>query len=314
MPSVFILTGVGCFYAWTSFREKRYQDILMLAGIATVWLAQFALYYITILKAQINSSYLQNYHQNYFLYALPANYNEWKHNWKRLEDILGNVGGWTAVAVISNFLFFLIGSISLLLKRTSLFMLFALPICLVIIAAVLRQFSLIDRVILFMFPLWLLIIGRGFEVLWNSRRVVKVILTLVGVYNAYTYFDLRLVLHPYEFHEITKGLAWIRAHNGRGDQLYVHDANVPTYIYYTELHPKRAEWTPLFGAHRLRWDDNYTSVTQNIKDTAYFLYTGGFSDQERERRTRETEQNMKQVAYYESGICFVFVYVPKTGK
>jgi len=109
-------------------------------------------------------------------------------------------------------------------------------------------------------------------------------------------------------------MSWIRAKGGRGDQLYVHDANVPTYIYYTELHPQKARWAMLLGACRLKWDDDYTQVTKNIKDTAYFLYTGGFPDGERERRTKQIETNMRQVGYFEKYICFVYEYVPKTAQ
>ena len=67
----------------------------------------------------------------------------------------------------------------------------------------------------------------------------------------------------------------------------------------------------MLGAHRMHWDSNYTEVTQNLRDTAYFLYTGGFPQAERDNRTKQIEVNMRQVAYFEKAICFVFVYVPK---
>lgn len=314
MPSVFILTGVGCYYAVIALREKRYRDILPLGIIGATWIIQFAVYYITLLKEQINSKYLQNYHQDYFLFATPENKGEWLHNWQRIEDILGNVGGWSGVAVVTNLIFLLIGAVYILWKRSAEAMLIALPVGLVLIAAALNQFSLIDRVVLFMLPLWLVLIGIGFETLWKTRLPVKALLIVVGGYNAWAYTALHLVRHPYEFHEITKGLDWMHARGAHGSQLYVHDANTPTYIYYTELHPQKARYASLLGARRLIWSDDYAEVTKGVKDTAYFLYTGGFPDSEKEKRTKQIEQNMRQVGYYEYAICFVYVYVPKAAQ
>jgi hypothetical protein len=311
MPSVFILAGVGCYYAWSSFRQKQHRNFMHLAIIAVVWLLQFGLYYLTILKAQINSSYLQNYHRGYFLYATPANNAEWLHNWERIEDIMGNVGGWTGIAVASNLIFLVIGLVYLLWKRSANFMLVALPILLVLLAAALDQFSLIDRVILFMLPLWLLVIGIGFEVLWKLRLPIKILLVLVGGYNAWAYMATHLLRNPYEFHEITKGMDWIMSKGAIGQNLYVHDANVPTYIYYTELHPNKAKYSQLLGAHRMTYESDYTEITRPLKDTTYFIYTGGFDEYERNRRIGQIEQSMKQVVYYEYAICYVFGYVPK---
>lgn len=311
MPSVFILAGVGCYYGWTALREKRWQDFLPVCIIALVWIAQFALYYFTILKSQIGSSYLQNYHQEYFLFATPANRAEWLHNWARIEDIVGNVGGWSGVAVATNLLFLVVGLIHLLWKRTAQFMLIALPIGWVLIAAALNQFSLIDRVVLFMLPLWLLIVGVGFQVLWNLKLPVRALLVIVGGFNAWSYFDLQLIQHPFEDHQITDGMAWVKDHGARGAQLYVHHASVPTYRYYTELHPAKAQWATLTNAHLLKWDDNYADITRNIRDTAYFLYTGGFAGVERDMRLTQLAQHMQQIGYFEHAICYVYEYAPK---
>jgi hypothetical protein len=312
MPSVFILAGIGGYYGISVLKAKRYVVLIPLAIAAGVWLLQFALYYFTILKSQIGSSYLQNYHLEYFLFATPTKKDEWLHNWMRIEDILGNVGGWSGVAVVSNLLFFLVGAVYLFRKRLPQFMLIALPIVLVLIAAALKQFSLIDRVILFSFPLWGLVIGVGLEWIWNLKLPVRALLIIVGGYNAQAYAATHLLRHSFELHEITKGMDWIIARGGRGEQLYVHDASVPTYIYYTELHPQRAKWSSLLGARRLKWETDYAEITRGQRDTTYFLYTGGFPGSEKDKRTKQIEQNMQQVAYFEYAICYVYVYVPKS--
>ncbi len=243
MPSVFILAGIGCFYAASALRERRYRLLAMLAMIAVVWLSQFGLYYHAILKAQINSQYLQGYHHNYFLIGIPRSLADWQHNWERVEDLLGNIGGWSAVAIVSNLLFLLLGIVQLVKQRSVGIWLMLVPVAFVLLAAALRQFSLIDRVVLFMLPLWLLIIGIGFQWLASyGWRPLQALLVLVGGFNAIAM--PHNVLHPYEFHEITKGMMWLQARGARGKQLYLHDASVPAYIYYTELHPEKLRWQP----------------------------------------------------------------------
>jgi hypothetical protein len=139
-------------------------------------------------------------------------------------------------------------------------------------------------------------------------------LLAIGIFIVHGYNDFVLFHERMTFHEITEGLDWIETQGGKGAQLFVHDANVPTYIYYTELHPEKAKYNSLLGARLLKWDSDYTQVTKAYKDTAYFIYTGGFPDWERQRRTSEIERNMKQIKYFEKTICYVYVYVPKTAQ
>jgi hypothetical protein len=180
-----------------------------------------------------------------------------------------------------------------------------------------------------MMPLWMLLIGVGFDAFWkplpirlelvrsalgaDSRRVLRFrgLLVLLAAFIVWSYNGFWLFREKLGFHEITEGMAWIQGRGGRGSQLYVHDANVPTYIYYTELHPDRRQWAPLLGAHRLKWDEDYVQLSAGIKDTAYFIYTGGFPQPERERRVQQLETSLRQIDYFEKYICYVFEYVPK---
>ncbi|MEO6833803.1 MAG: hypothetical protein ABI378_14250 [Chitinophagaceae bacterium] len=313
MPSVFLLVGVAAYYAWPLLKERNFKGLLPLILIGLCWLVQFAFYYETILKPQINSPYLQNYHHDYFLYALPKNGIEWLHNWDRIVELLGNIGGFSGVSIVTSLILILVGSFILLFKNIRRFFLIALPVLLVLLAAALKQFSLIDRVVLFAMPVAMLLLAAGFEFLWKLAMPLRILLTLVGCFMIYAYNGFWLLRTPLKFHEITEGMTWLRdVKHAKGSQLFIHDANVPTYIYYTELHPQKARWASLVGAHRLTWDTDYTQLTKNWKDTAYFLYTGGFPDGERNKRTKEIEQNMRQIDYFEKYVCFVYEYVPKT--
>lgn len=314
MPSVFALAGVGFYYAWQCVRQKKWSHIGLLLLIAVVWLAAFGIYYWYILRPQITSDYLQNYHADYFLYATPANAEEWKHNWMRLEEILSNTGGYTFVNFILTSIFIITGIVTLLKKRFDVLILVFVPVLLTLFAAALNQFSLIMRVSLFLLPLLLILFCYGLGQFWKIKLVpVKMILMLLGFLMISSFNDFQVLKgkDKHAFHEITEGLDYLNAKKIEGSHLYIHDASVPTFIYYTEMHPQRDRYNSLLGAHLLKWDSDYTSVTKNVRDTVYFLYTGGFPDGERQRRTEQIEQNMVQVDYFQKYVCFVYGYAPK---
>jgi hypothetical protein len=178
-------------------------------------------------------------------------------------------------------------------------------------AASFNQFSLISRLVLFMMPLWLLLIGVGYSTAWKLPVPVRCLLVVLGVFNFSVYNGFKFLGEKYGFHEITEGMAYVKAHGATGPQLYVHHASVPTYIYYTELHPDKEQWRPLLGANQLSWDTDYTAATKGVRDTVYVLVTGGFDGSERLHRSEQIEVNMVQVGHFQKYICDVFVYAPK---
>jgi len=312
MSSVFILAGIGCYYAWNLWRDKKWKTFWMIMIPALLWVVQFLLYYFLILKTQISSDYLQRYHQDYFLFLHPANHAQWIHNGQRLMSIMGEMGDYTFLALAFNIPLLFLGLIHLFRKRKELLWLFGLPILLVLLAAAFRQYSLIERVILFMLPLGLVLIGFGFERIIQVRFfAIKLIISLIAVVCIYNGSLIGVLWRYYGFHEITLGLSWLKEHHVDGSHLYIHDSSGPTYIYYTQLHPDKNKWQELKGAKILKWDTDYAAETKDLRDTVYFLYTGGFSPEERNKRTSQIETNMKQVDYFEKYVCFVYEYAQK---
>jgi hypothetical protein len=309
MPSVFCLAAIGIYYFWQVAKERKWDYLRDLIVIAFVWLGQFAAYYWFILKPQIESDYLQGYHFDYFLYGTPSNIEEWKHNYDRIKEILNNVGGYNQYSFYLTSFFVLAGIILMVRKNFGFFILVTTPIILTLLAAALNQYTLIDRVILFLLPLFTVLLGYGVDQLWRVRFFpIKVALVYVGVFMIWNFNMFWLFERKLGFQELTEGMDYLKVKGAKGDQLFVHDASVPPYIYYTELHPDKNNYQALLGAHILTWDQNYADVTLNVSDTAYFIYTGGFPDHERNKRTAEIEKNMQQVDYFRKNDWFVFVY------
>ena len=314
MPSVFVLAGVGCYFLIRIWKLKAQNYLLPLVIAASVWVAAFGVYYVLVLKAQTNSSYLQSFHADYFLYLLPVSVEEWAHNIERLRIIVENAAGHTAINFILSIILLVAGSIVMWRKHTEKYVLVIVPVLLTILAAMLHQFSLIDRVVLFLLPLLLIVYGYGFYALlqlrWKWVRVMSIILGIVAIVSTQRYWEL---IKKTELYAITDGMDYLKGKGIQGEQLFVHEASVATYIYYTDIHPNRSQYISLFNAKRMKWDSDYTAETSNVKDTVYFLFTGGFPQPEKDRRIGQIEQNLRQVDYYERHVCFVFGYIPKEG-
>jgi hypothetical protein len=309
-PSIFTLAAVGLYYFIQCAQQKKWQYLKYLVLIGLVWLAQFGLYFELILKAQINSDYLQNYHRDYFLYAFPKNFQECQHNWMRLKELLSNTGGWGTYPRYINGGLIIIGFVSLLLKSAKHFVLIAVPIVLTIFAAALHQFSLIDRVAIFILPLNMTLLGFGMAQLMQIKvPVLKWCIAAIGCYVLYYYNFLSLFREKFQFHELTKGFEYIIEHNGSGNELYVDCASGPTYIYYTQLHPNKNKWAALQGAHVFGWsEDNYPEVASKITTSkAYFIFTGGDSNI-RDRHINEVKSYMHQTDFFQYAYCFVYTF------
>jgi hypothetical protein len=312
MSSVFILAGIGAYYTWLAVADKKIARMGWIVIPSLFWLAQFAIYYQFILKQQITSSYLQNYHQHYFLFALPASSEEWMHNGRRLLGYFGDAGGYTFLALLFNGLLMCVGIIQLVKKKKEILLLTMLPLILLFLAAALHHYALVERLILFSLPLVLLIIAFGLEILFrNSHWALKAGLIVVALICIQNYSMLHIFYRRDAFHEITEGLSYLKQKHISGNQLFIHNSSGDSYLYYTQLHPGKETWKDLYGATILKWDSDYTLETRDQQDTVYFLYTGGFPPGERQKRVSEIEVNMTQVDYFEKYVCYVFGYVPK---
>jgi hypothetical protein len=312
MPSVFVLAGVGCYYGLHSVMNK-WKGFGALVLIAIIWLANFGLFYELMLKAQVGLPYLQNYHKNYFLIANPQKFQEWQHNWSRLKEILMNMGGFHYYAWLVSVLFVAVGGFALLFRRPQWFILVLFPVMFTFIAAAMKQFSLIERVILFMMPLLLITLGYGVWQFMQLRfKAVQVLAIIGGIYIISHYNEFQFFYKPLITPEFTKGMEYLDKKGAKGNQVYVHDATRPTYLYYTQIHPNKEKWAHLQGANLLNWDDHYAFVMRGQpSDTGYFFFTGGMGEVETARRDNELNHGTTPIDSFMANICKVKVCIRK---
>ncbi len=310
MSSVFILAAVGLYYFLQLVEKKAYPKIGLLAMMAIAWLAQFAFYYVSILVDQIHSDYLQKFHAPYFLtfdYSSVAV----DHNLAILENLLGDMGGFTTIAIGFNVLLFLVGCVALFRQKKSTFVLLVLPVLFTILAAFIKQYTLIPRATLFMFPLVLLVMSVGLKTIFSFK---KIYLTLPAIALCIINFNniraTKLFTQFYGQEEITMGFDYFKEHQITANQVFITHLTKPAFIYYTTIHPEKENYAFLKNADTTNWDTNFAHLVEGRKDSVYFLYTSGYDDTERALRFGQLAYHMKPFMEFQEHRCFIFGFMP----
>lgn len=280
MPSVFVLAAIGFYYWLQSKGYKNLKNTVMLVGISAVWVLQFAFYYLTILKEQANSAYLQNFHMEYFLFALPGNKDELLHNWNVVNGLLNEAGGFTFLANVLHLLFIAIAVIAAIRKRDNRILLVVIPLAAVIVAAALNQYSLIPRVALFTMPLLLILVAMGFNIILSVRyKAVAVIAVAASFICIKNFSSLSLAWKGYESEQLTDAIDFAMQNSiNTGNQLYLHNGARPAFIYYTTIHPDKEKWASVKEAHLLSWDANFDTLAIQSPPLSCFVFTSVYPE------------------------------------
>lgn len=276
MPSVFILAAIGCYYGATIISNKEYKKLWVIVIPAILWLGQFLVYYYAILSQQISSDFLVGYHERYFLHKLPAGQAEWTHNKDLLNTILSKTFSNNWWSYWFNLALLITGIVSAIRVRNSKAILFIMPVVLMILAAAMKQYSLIPRLTLFAMPLLLVIAGYGLHHLVKTKRVFVKELTTVLSITAFLYSQPLLAIRkPIKEECITESLDYLADKNIEGKQLIVYTGAINAYNYYTKVHPDQTKWIGLKEGILLEQGADVTQLIPGT-DTVALLYTIAF--------------------------------------
>lgn len=309
MPAVFALAGVGVYYIWPCLVRKDRRKLFLMLAIGVAWLLQFILYYFLILRPQIESSYLQNFHQDYFLYALPDSKAEWKHNWNRIKELIEEAAGYEVHLFYFHLVCMIIGVGAGIYRLREKTMLFVVPLAAVLCAAALNQYSLIPRVALFTVPLLLVLLGLGLDVLCRANyRLMPLVFVPVGFYGVYAFSSVKMAWQRFESEEITDAMSFVIDHQiNHGKQLYVSIGSQPAFIYYTQIHPDNSRWERLKDAQTPNWDADYANIGRQSDSVFACIFTS-ISIKELKEKKQALSQLNRPIASLEKQGCYVYLY------
>lgn len=238
MPSVFVLSGVGLAFLYRAFETRDRRALYPWLWVIGAWLLSFAVYYFCILKQDVDSSYLQNYHHPFFYPLFPVTAEELGQAGHLWSSIFHTYWGYTAMTYVIGIPALFLGLIHLYKADFSRLLLLAFPIIACFIASGLKQYSMILRLCLFFLPLLLLLSGVGIAQLtrlniglvrWGS---LLLLLLTAGLHDRYRHF-----VEPFQIEDPRSALEFVEGQWESGDVLYLGKWAVPPYAYYSAHHP-----------------------------------------------------------------------------
>lgn len=267
MPSVFILAGVGLYFLYKEWDREgglNLGRLLPYFGLFAVWLVGFALLFYLNLRHSISSEHLQDFHAQFFLdIGNPA---------KSMEVLLGlmrNITGKTALPIAFGFLSMLLGCMDLFKKDKGQFFLLFIPLACCLFAAALHRYSLIPRLVLFLFPVLILLIATGLQVMiavLKSRKkpwrtVAYLLLSALVLLTAAGKNVLPYFWQPYIKEDGRSVLEFTAKQFEGHETLFVTVGGQAAYKFYTKHHQSPFK----IKAARVLYQTDFASLPSDLK-------------------------------------------------
>lgn len=278
MPLVFILAGVGLFYLVKNYQKSSIhlspQNKMTFCMIA-IWIVSFIGLFFVNLKPSINSSHLQDFHNDFFL-KWPTSIANLQQNGKIFIRIFKGIVGKTAVPTIFAIFSFLVG-VYVLIKRFPLkTILLLVPILACFLASLLSMYSFIIRLTLFLFPIIILIISLGLQKLYKGtlllpkfqRNVSLFILAIASILSLVGGSGLVHFFTPLEKNNPRAVLQQLSATTYQNLPVYVSQFGTPAQELYTQLHQNPIAF-PFKPIQHGAWNDDLIKLSKAWKAKNY---------------------------------------------
>jgi hypothetical protein len=111
--------------------------------------------------------------------------------------------------------------------------------------------------------------GQFFKVRFIIIKAALVVVALICVAN---FNAIKNFVKPMQRQEMQKSLAFLKQRDIKGNNLYIANLALPTYLYYTAIHPEKDKWKTLVGGKVIEWGMNIDSIAQTFPPNATMLY------------------------------------------
>lgn len=270
MPSIFVIAAIFIHY-FMKYRgdfDKRYVGIL----VAFVGLNFLANYYF-ILSPASDSSHMQNFHEVYFFRYDIWNLEAINQNINHIVSLMRMIVGKSGLAIGLGLASVFIAIYHWVKTKHIDGLLLLLPICFSIGASLIGKYSMVQRLMLFTLPLFVIIIFYGCTRLWQSKWMRPVILLVLVV--SYIQTSAWSSLYPkYELEDNRSAIEYLAQY---GSDKGVHpvvctNLSVASFDYYVNCRGTfdKDDFGELI---KTEWDtDLVKTVSQMSQDGPVWMY------------------------------------------
>jgi len=284
-PALFVLGATGTSLVWLYRKKGRY--LRWLAGIFTIWLFSFALVYHVNLRHLTSNRDLLAYWQTAFMPLPPKSLSDLLWLPESFAELFFSAVGLKQFGV--GLLACIVGAIALYWKKNELLPITGLMVGLVLLASALHKYPFSGRLLLFLVPCLILIVGEGVSEMLrrgNGRTIVPGVVVVTFLFFQPVSQAAGKLISPRKHEEIRPLLSYYRAMRQDGDLLYVYYNGGPALEFYAREYGIREFVRGVHGGlssyvddvntlrgHRRVWV-LFSHVTQpdGIDEERFFLY------------------------------------------
>lgn len=238
-PAVFVLAGIGIALLIISLRRRDYSSLRLTLGMGFLWLLEIAFLYLLILRDLSRNPYMREYWQGAFLPMPPWSDPGWFI--KSLNENIGIQFG-IPYAVPLVFILMLVGWGVLFVHNREYAIPFACILLVTLLASGLQLYPAFERMILFLVPLGLILLGKLVEAMYQGLQKYRFAgsisaLMLAGFFLYGPFVNsMQSFAEPKYFEHIRPTMEHLRDSWKDGDTLFVSNGALPAFRYYAPFY------------------------------------------------------------------------------
>jgi uncharacterized membrane protein len=234
-PALFVLAGIGLTLVVIYFQRRDYQSLRFAFSMGFVWLVNLVFFYLLVLKDLRQNNFIYDYWQGDFV-PLPP----WSDLGWYLSTVNENIRLQFGIPYAPLFIFgvMLIGWVMLWRQRREYALAIVFILFVMLTASSLQLYPVLDRMILFLIPIGLILIGKLLETIQqrlSTRPILNIgIMLAFSMYLLYGPFttSLSYFVQPKYYEHIRPALAYVQEKVKAGDVLYVTYGAMPAFRFY----------------------------------------------------------------------------------
>ena len=238
-PALFVLAGIGLTLLIHALQRREVSNLRLVLGMGMLWLINIAFLYLLILKDLNQNAYMREYWHGAFLPVPPWNDPDW---FTRAVEQNISVQFGMPYAVFFILALMLAGCVILLMQDRAYGMTLALIVLSTLIASGLGLYPLFERMILFLVPVGLILLGKFVEAMHRRLQsfpgaAVFSVSILAGflIYGPLV-TSMQSFVEPKYFEHIRPTMEYLRDSWKDGDALYVSYGALPAFRYYASFY------------------------------------------------------------------------------
>ncbi|HJS19123.1 MAG TPA: glycosyltransferase family 39 protein, partial [Anaerolineales bacterium] len=234
-PSVFVLAGIGLTLVIMYLKRRDTTHLGYVIGMGILWMITVGVLYLLVLNELQQNAYMQEYWQGAFFPFPPWSDPGWFD--RSLTENIGVQFG-IPYGVDLVFGFMLAGWIVLWQTRRTYALAFGLTLFLTLAASAVRLYPVFERMILFLIPIGLILIGKTVEALdrklQSLRWAGKLITLAIAGFMIYgpLITSISNFIEPKYFEHIHPAMQFLDDTWKDGDIVFVTHGAVPAFEYY----------------------------------------------------------------------------------